>query len=235
MVNMRYSILLSLFFLATASSLHAQFGLRASYQIYESTDWQVLDPVMNQTTELPGNSYALGIDYWLRLPNRRIEFLPTLSYARSSVILPDNNTFDGQWFQFALNTHIYPFDLLGDCDCPTFSKQSDFLQKGFFLNLSPGLAYATFASDSPDIGVLAQDNTGLVPTLGAGIGLDLGVSDLMTITPFATARYFLPFSGPQQPVAGGDIDQPDYQLPTGEVDLWQIQAGLRFGFRFDYR
>lgn len=232
---MRYLFALCFFVLAAASPIHAQFGLRASYQLHQSDDWQVLAPITNQTTELPGESYAIGVDYWLRLPNMRIEFLPTLSYARSSATLPDNATFDGQWFQFTLNTHIYLFDLLGDCDCPTFSKQNDFLQKGFFVNIAPGASYASFTSNSLEMGAFAKNNTGLIPTVGAGIGLDLGISDLITITPFATARYFFPFTGPQQPAAGGDIDQPDYQLPTGEVDLWQIQAGLRLGFRFDYR
>ena len=228
---MRYLFALCFFFLAAASPIRAQFGLRASYQLHQSNDWQILDPIMNQTNQLPGDSYAVGVDYWLRLPNMRIEFLPTLSYARSSATLPDNATFDGQWFQFALNTHIYLFDLLGDCDCPTFSKQSDFLQKGFFVNIAPGVSYATFDSDSPEIGAFVRNGTGLIPTISAGIGLDLGVSDLVTVTPFATARYFFPFTGPQQLTIGGD----KYQLPNGQVDLWQIQAGLRFGFRFDYR
>jgi len=166
---MRSLVLISLLFLATASTLHAQFGLRASYQIHQAEDWQVLDPIMNQTTGLPGNSYAMGIDYWLRLPNMRIEFLPTLSYAQSSATLPDSHTFDGQWFAFRLNTHIYLFDLLGDCDCPTFSKQNDFLRKGFFVNISPGVSYATFDSDSPEIGAFAKKNTGLIPTLEESI------------------------------------------------------------------
>jgi len=231
---MRHLFIVLLIFFG-ASQVQAQIGLRASYDHFELDDFQVLLTETQEIRVLPGMAYSVGVDYWFRLKNKRIEFLPELNYARSSADLPDGTHIKGQWYSFFFNTNFYLFDLASDCDCPTFSKQSNLLKSGFFMSLSPGVTYATTSSESDRIGSFDPDNSGIIPSIAGGIGLDLGVTDLLTLTPFAEARYLFPFDQPAQIEPINDAVPFDYQLPGGETQGWRFRAGLRIGLRFDYR
>lgn len=125
---------------------------------------------------------------------------------------------------FQFKTNIYLFDFGGDCDCPTFGKQGAQLQKGFFLQLSPGYTYYQteniFASE-------AQKNTGF--TLGAGMGLDIGLSNLLTLTPLVAVRRGF---GTYSNLNVSDIVGDSY---FDETKLTTFQAGLQLSFRFDHK
>jgi hypothetical protein len=233
-IVMRHLILVLLLIFG-GSQLQAQIGLRAAYDHFELDDFQVLLAETQEVRELPGTAYSLGVDYWFRLKNKRIEFTPELNYARTSVDLPDGTHIRSQWFSFFFNTNFYVFDLASDCDCPTFSKQNNLLESGFFVSVSPGVTYAVINSESDRTGNFDPDHTGIIPSLAGGIGLDLGVSDFLTLTPFAEARYLFPFDQPAQAEPINDAVPPDYQLSGGESQGWRFRAGLRMGFRFDYR
>ena len=116
----------------------AQFGVSFGYQSSDAPDWTFPNSVFQETGgfESPGEMYSIGIDYWFRLKNRRIEFLPELNYSWSeSDFLISGNTIRTQFFSFFFNTNVYFLDLASDCDCPTFSKQNDFFKKGLFFQL----------------------------------------------------------------------------------------------------
>lgn len=231
---MRHLVFILLLFFG-GSQLRAQIGLQAAYDHFELDDFQILLSETQEVRELPGTAYSLGVDYWFRLKNKRIEFLPELNYARTSVDLPDATHLRGQWFSLFFNTNFYVFDLNSDCDCPTFSKQSNLLKSGFFVRVSPGATYAVINSESDRIGHFDPDHTGIIPSLAAGAGLDLGVSDVLTLTPFAEARYLFLFDQPAQAEPVNDAVPFDYQLPGGESQGWRFRVGIRMGFRFDYR
>lgn len=226
-----------LLFLATATPTLAQFGLSGHYLHYAHDEFALLpdETLEGPVVQLPGSGWSAGLNYWFRLRNLRIEFIPEVSYGQTQQILPDNNTFDAQWLAFTVHTQFYLLDLFSDCDCPTFSKQNDLFQRGFFLSLSPGLTYATFDTGSQLIGPLDRSQTGLVPHLGAGIGMDIGLNDFITLTPYAGARYLFSFDGPRQINYAADAARPLYHLQASDINLWQLQAGLRFSLRFDYR
>ncbi|MEM1217192.1 MAG: hypothetical protein AAGJ82_15965, partial [Bacteroidota bacterium] len=127
------------------------------------------------------------------------------------------------------NTNFYVLDFEGDCDCPTFSKQGPGLQKGLFLQLSPGWSYFSQTLNDNLFGVQVTDNISAF-NFGLGLGLDLGLSDLVTITPQVGFRYY---PSVEWPALG---DESPIILPTeiqAESSLQQLTAGLRLGIRLD--
>lgn len=227
-----------LLLLATQLTVSAQFGITGRYfgtnldqHLINETDQGF---VIGQL-EYPGNSWEVGIDYWLRLKNTRIEFLPTLSYGQQ--VLDPQISSDGlaseelegfqiqhQYASFFVHTNIYLFDLSGDCDCPTFSKSDPIFRKGFFLQIAPGVSW--FQTDVQLGEQGTEEREELLFGIGAGIGLDLGISDLITISPMVGGRYY--------PNAAVQSYNPQTTLSeTSEEGLFQYHAAIRLGIRLD--
>lgn len=229
---MRRSIYLALFFLV-AVSLHAQVGLSGHYLSGQAEKWQYTPLSTNQeSVDLPGTGWQAGIDYWFRLKNVRIEFLPTLAYStQEQTIEGEFNALDtrANAFHFFFNTNIYFLDLEGDCDCPTFSKQGPGLQKGIFLQLSPGYSLFDFSINNEAIGEeYTADDAGF--NMGLALGLDLGIADVLTITPMIGARYYPSLTWSTLGEEAG-LGLPE--KVESESSLLQYHAGIRLGFRFD--
>ncbi len=223
--------LLVIFFLSflVINTNSAQYGINASYQTFSAANWESLI----QDSELEGaapieSGFAVGIDRWFRLKNARVEFFPELNYARYSVDWSDNNTsLSHQQISLFANTHFYLFDLAGDCDCPTFSKDGNFVKKGFYVELSPGLSYATssFKGRNED-----PSNAGLVPSIGLGAGVDIGLSDLLTITPML--RFRRHFGAEWEELANSlNFPPSDATLADQKSGLETFSFGLRLGLR----
>ncbi len=223
-------------------TLSAQAGLTLSYQQLDAPNWTSL---MNESTiyqfDNEGNfSPALhyGIDYWFRLPEVRIEFLPTLSYSKFSEqpvsLLPDlaaPQSLDLSIAALTMHTNIYFLDFLGDCDCPTFSKQDPLFKKGLFVQVSPG-AVSTIQSLG-DITTLNNErttNSDIAFSMGLGLGLDIGFSDLLTLTPFVRAkRHFnVNWNDFEYQMTG----QKPENSPNNTNHLTQFEAGIRLGIRW---
>lgn len=226
------SIYLALFFLFSIS-LQAQFGLSGHYLNGQAEKWEYTPLSTNEESiDLPGTGWQAGLDYWFRLPNARIEFLPTLAYStQEQTIAGEFNSLDtrANAFHFFFNTNIYFLDLEGDCDCPTFSKQGPGLQKGIFLQLSPGYSFFDFSINNDAIGeeYTAKDD-GF--NIGVALGLDLGIADVLTITPMIGARYYPSLTWS---TLGDEAGLGFPEKVASESSLLQYHAGIRLGFRFD--
>ena len=72
-----------------------------------------------------------------------------------------------------------------------------------------------------------QNNTtaSWLPTVSGGVGLDIGISDFLTVTPFITARY--------TPEVDGDILFPNEALGNDFDDVVRLIGGLSVNLRFD--
>lgn len=193
---------------------------------FSQTRWEVdNEQVENLLDWKVGNELALG--YWFRLPEKRVEFLPTVYFAGSSTEANsiDQSTVKLKEFGLEFKVNIYPFDFGGDCDCPTFGKQGPQLEKGFYLQLSPGYAVYDLSGEGLEL------DSGNGFTYGGGVGLDIGVSNLLTITPYANARVgtgLLLNDLVVTDVNGGALGDQHPKLTT-------FQVGLRALFRFDHR
>lgn len=230
-------IYLTLIFIG--QSVSGQIGIRAKYLKNGVDDDQTnFISQVGSIDEALSTGYGLGIDYWVRLKTKRVEFLPEIgiNYSQTSVETEVAQfSLDYNYIYFNLNTRIYPMDFEGDCDCPTFSNQSTLIKKGFYFELSPGLGYYTSHYDSslPTVSnPEGETSTATVDAIsykiGVAVGLDIGLSNLLTINPYAMYNYHF----------GREYDIPVGKLSTlidsnfGNT-MSQLELGLRFAIRFD--
>lgn len=228
---MRYLLLTSLVLLAFTAQ--AQFGLTGSYLTAQADDWTSQTEVNGEPlVELPGSGWQLGADYWFRLKNKRIEFMPTLAVGQQDQTIGLSGTSletQIRSYSFFFNTNFYLLDFTGDCDCPTFSKQGPALQKGIFIQLSPGISSWQYTLEDQ---LTQLTNSEVVFSAGAAVGIDIGIADLLTISPYAGLRYF---PGATWDSFNGDA-QEAFNLPADlkpQTDVVQYHLGVRLGFRFD--
>lgn len=218
MNSIRFLVFLALSI--SSLTVSAQFGLRlkTNFNKFSNTN-AFLKDTYSDNIKLYPQSYEIGVDYWFRLKKRRIEFLPELFAALGKTETTLNPSFssDLKVYGFAFHTQIYALDLEGDCNCPTFSKQGPSINKGLFFHFSPKVAL--FSEKTIANSVEATQDTWLFGA-GVGLGLDLGVSDLLTITPILTYSLFSSYNTLIEKTVS---DNPS-----------QIQLTLRLGFRPDY-
>jgi hypothetical protein len=172
---------------------------------------------------------GVGVDYWFRLRKYRLEFLPALhvQYAHESIIINNEKVGKLNWtvFEFVPVLQFYPFDFKNDCMCPTFSKQGQFFKKGFFINIAPGIAQSNLSNVSQlDVNQQPLKSSQWIPFIRGGMGIDIGVSDLLTLSP--AINYQLAQS----------VDWSAIFSSTSSNDI-NIYTGLflsaRLGWRFD--
>ncbi len=215
-------------------NLSAQWGIRTTYNLNSASKWDAFfSEIEGQNQKVFSTSIGLTADYWMRLPNQRIEFYPNISFHQAKTRLIGNfapgqlGTFtDIRLRQVGIGviTHFYLLDLLGDCECPTFSKQGSLIKKGFFLMAGLGGDYS-----QKSIGEAGFRDGNIDLKFSGGIGLDIGLSDLITISPFLQYQYYPHVSWHELgiPFNKGNVNV--------ESSLGQFQMGIRIGLRPDYK
>ena len=208
-------LLVASFVLFCMGSSQAQFGFRG--QMVQAS----IPAASSTSTTNSGLShwgYDLGAHYWMRLKEHRVEFYPELSFAKFSRTEPvdaSDRPIDMNRYGISVPISIYPLDFRGDCDCPTFSKQNDLFKKGFFLQLVPSFFQVHSNYGDPTTAKSWKSQAGI----GIGAGLDIGLSDLLTISPMV--HYFHHFYE-----GGSDLDGPGVAK--------ELRMGIRVAFRPDY-
>ncbi|MBR9921145.1 MAG: hypothetical protein GYB31_09920 [Bacteroidetes bacterium] len=223
--------ILTLFILPLSGN--AQIGVFGSYNSMNTpaeNDYmaqaQLFQPTLYQ------QSYSLGIDYWWRPEKFRWEFYPSLVFQQATNDSFTSGSFSVRDLGFHLNMNIYPFDFLSDCDCPTFSKQDPIFKRGFFLQLSPGLNWSTHEHDFSGQPAPTLIQEGLTYRLGIGAGLDLGLSDFFTISPYV--RHVWRIEGADKNYSNFPPFIENGVVHSAEAPDWtQWEFGLHFGFRFN--
>lgn len=145
----------------------AQFSLESRFHFA---------PTSSVDEETMGNHLDFSAHYWTRLRDARIEFQPGIIYQ---YYLSSN--FADHALGITIPTHFYILDMLNDCDCPTFSKNDYLVEKGFFIRLAPSFIRPFADKD-------LWSNPGIAEG-EIGIGLDVGLSDLVTITPLLEYKH----------------------------------------------
>jgi len=231
-------LILFVAFLFSIQLSNAQFGVSAGYKPIQAKNWdQIINEHQLNVTNAKSfaNGIHLGVDYWFRLKNYRVEFLPELSYSRFSRFwanedgLITEEKIGSNFVGFHFNTNFYVFDFKGDCDCPTFSKDGNDMQKGFFIQVAPGVDYVfnTYKNDE-----ISETSTDVVPSVGIGVGIDFGLNNFMTITPMVKVhQYFgVNWDGLNTYFENGTTTiSPE----LNENNITQFFAGIRIGLRLD--
>lgn len=232
-INMRYIFLLSLLMISTVHT-KAQLGIGGAYLMQSAPHWELINPgASTPALQPPGTGYSIGLDYQFRLKKVRIEFAPELNYSHWSTPETTELETNSNWYSFLFNIRVYPFDLKGDCNCPTFSKRGNTFQKGFFVALSPGITQMNHNIPRGWGGVSFElKDQNWAPSGALVLGLDLGISELLTVTPHAGWRYFPKTEWPSLATV---VAQSGYLDIDSEGPLHQFHAGLRLGWRIGRR
>lgn len=205
-------------FLFTQIAVFGQLGIQVQWQSFQDTGF-----IYNGTAQPPGevfyiNQYGAGIDYTFKLKNYRVEFFPTLLYFQKKYQLTTDVGSSTELLIRTLglqfNTHFYFLDIEGDCNCPTWSKDGQFMKKGLFAWLSLNAYHTNYD--------LNGNNADKMFTygLGGGIGLDVGLSKRLTLTPLAGLEL------ERRPIS--DLTETNYP----EKWMSKITASLRIAYHF---
>ncbi len=207
-------------FLAFSGILYGQLGLTGAYKDFTANDWY--EPIQEGTgvQTRAADGYAAGITYWFRLKNKRVEFLPELSFEKYGRTIAGTD-YEHRLVGFYFNANFYPFDFSNDCDCPTWSKDGNFFTKGFFLQVSPGV----WSLENSVNAEKKISDRALAWTLGAGAGLDIGLADFLTVTPMLKYYYSPNNTWKNVPDSTGGV-----RSLTSAVQ--QLFAGIRLGFNW---
>lgn len=223
--------LFAFFLLVGTTPLFSQYGINASYETIGAADWEGLFRQSDVVGATPVSSgFSIGVDRWFRLKPVRIEFFPELNYARyQSDWAGNTGTLQHQKISLYANTNFYLLDFMGDCDCPTFSKDGGIFKKGFFVQLSPGVSYALFDFQSSD---LNRSSSSIVPSIGLGLGIDIGLSDFITLTPMVRFRQHFGVEWENlREILDMELAGVSSDTETSGVETWGF--GLRIGVRFN--
>lgn len=210
----------SFLFLQFQPDANAQLSFGVSYPLNQST--YVLETQRDYISLKPKFSVEYAFLPW----KKRIQIAPFLQYMpytyETSKISPE----------IKLNIHqlglgvvadIYPLDINGDCMCPTWNQSGKLIEKGFFIRVGGGVIYQKipeFITNDGNTFKSMFQAQGIV-----GLGLDLGLSKLLTITPLVTLSYNDPYY-----VFHETIGNPE---PVAVLTEWLlINPGLRLLFHF---
>jgi len=187
------ALLSTLIFLCSFNIINAQMDLIFQYQHPSFTDWDLVVNDFyagqddNNAEKIFEHAFAIGAAYRIFPSEVRMGFLPELSFAyalenRKSEFQQGKYVY--RQIAFALPFQVFPFDLYGDCNCPTFGKENDFFKRAFFLKFIPEIDYQVLSytnelnlSHEPDY----TNNTAF--SLGVGMGLNIALTQLLTLSP----------------------------------------------------
>lgn len=165
----------TLFLILAVSTLSsAQVGLSSQYLIQDIPNLEVPSFMGNQIT----SQFGIGLSYWFRLKKVRWEISPTLYYHQGSV-KTDAEVIElsQQVFSIHIQNNFYLMDFKNDCMCPTFSKQGEWIRKGFFIYAAPGLGTNQYKTNQKEL------DRHLFGYGEAGFGIDFGLNNVLTLTP----------------------------------------------------
>ncbi|HKK88921.1 MAG TPA: hypothetical protein VJ917_08730 [Saprospiraceae bacterium] len=166
--------------------LNAQVALNAWYHVESMEVITLQDGTQLQGPDL--NSLNMAFSYEWALEDYRVQFHPSLYYGQSvsKVEITEDLQIDQVFLGVALPVRFYLLDFEGDCNCPTFSKSSNFFSKGFFFEAA---GFYQLVKQNLNVSGGEQD----LQNFGAsiGLGLDIGLSDHWTVTFHArTGQWF---------------------------------------------
>ena len=201
-----------------------QIGIRSFYQLNSAPAWNdFFSNVRGEDTRLYPRSLSVAVDYWFRLPDQRIEFYPYISFHEAKQSLPNGAAppieIGLRQLGVGVYSHIYPLDLVSDCICPTFNKEGGLLKKGLFIVLGAGADYS-----QKNLNQRGYYDGNIDFKTSVGLGLDIGISELITISPIVQFQYY-------PSVSWHELSS---EVNNVESSLQQWQLGLRLGLRPDY-
>lgn len=203
-------------------------GITAGYFFQSIPEWETAAFGTRTNDRLLKSGLAQEIDLKIAgFENYRVEFHLNGGFNNSKTT-KELRSYKLQQIDIGISTKIYLLSLEADCDCPTFSRDAGILEKGFFVELSP--AISAFKGKIEDQAIVSED-TGLSFKMGVGIGLEIGITDFITISPIVKYnRYFnVEWEDLQADIAA--FDQSPVIEGNNTTAINQLYGGIRLALR----
>ncbi|MEM1120323.1 MAG: hypothetical protein AAGJ18_07720 [Bacteroidota bacterium] len=218
------ALLIAFSLFCTPAFSQLQGGLSGLYFIQTIPEWESAIFGLRSNERLLNNGYGGAIDFKVAgFENYRVQFYLHAQRNQFESSL-DARNFKLAQNTFSLSSKIFLLSLEADCDCPTFSRDAGILEKGFFIEIIPG--FSNFQAEASEATVISEDD-GWSFKLGLGMGLEVGLNDYVTISPFVRFnRYFnLEWEELQEDIAAFDNTNPLEGSNNSPIN--QFAAGLR--------
>ncbi|MBK7427189.1 MAG: hypothetical protein IPI60_09240 [Saprospiraceae bacterium] len=220
----QFNNLFFIILLFCAVNVSGQIGIRLHHQNLNARSWEALADMSPNDPTYASSVFGVGLDYWFRLENYRIEFFPEIGFTTHTAFKQSAQNLTYTSYYGRVNTHFYVLDFEADCNCPTFSNQSPWFSKGFFLMAAAGAAMQNY----PVSNAFPEGSSQVVFQAGIGAGIDIGIIDLITLTPYVTYLYHIT---PNWEGLASTL-QIETESSREKSNMTSLQAGLRVGFRF---
>lgn len=204
--------------------VQAQFGINVKYSSNDFNSWSGITRVASGGPIFE-NHLEFSLDYWFKPGEYRAEYMIEGTYGSSKTTL-GSREYSLNMYGFGVKSNLYIFDFKGDCDCPTFKKEGDFFKKGFFLQWSANAAYW-----QKEVNIFSEGDNNVAIDFGAGLGIDIGVSDLLTISPIISYHYYPWVTWEQFGLRHGvgGLDNLN-----AKINVSMLKFGVRIGLRPDF-
>lgn len=228
LTNMRFLFpLLSLCFISNTTFAQLEGGLSGSYFTQNLPEWETAVFGLRSNERLLKSGFGQQIDFKIAgFENYRIQFHLNAgtNYATTSL---ENRTFKLRKNDISLSSKIFFLSLEADCDCPTFSREAGLLEKGLFAEFLTGASF--FQGEMTEQSTLISEDNGVIFKIGLGFGVEIGITDLVTISPyFRYQRYFkAEWEGLQEDLT--TFDPTTTVEGSNTTPINQLSAGIRLG------
>jgi hypothetical protein len=212
-------------FLNLAIFSFGQLDITLQYQSPSYANWEesVQSRFGNEEQLIDYAIYG-GMAYRLYPTDIRLGILPEIGYSYGSGQAVDlSNTFNYSMSEVGIKVaaQLFPFDLYGDCNCPTFGRQNDFFQRAFYLKINAGAQYQRLQVQ----GMLEDANFAFIA--GGGAGLNIALSQLLTLAP--EINFHKVFNAKWD----GFSELHDRTVANDKSNGNLFNVGLRFSFYFE--
>jgi len=219
--------LFSIAFFTNISFAQLEGGLSGTYFTQTLPEWETVVFGFRSNERLLKSGYGQAIDLKIAgFENYRIQFHLNAGTNNATTSLEDR-AFKLRKNDIGLSGKIFFLSLEADCDCPTFSREAGLLEKGLFAEFLTGASFFQ-AEMTNDNSIISEDN-GVTFKIGFGLGVEIGITDLVTISPFVRyQRYFnAEWEDLQQDLTTFDPSTTMEENNTTPIN--QLSAGIRLG------
>jgi len=182
----RYVYLIFAGMLFISASASAQYDIELAFQKPRYYDW---DKLIAETADKDQQIFdwkaGVGFAYRIFPHEFRLGYRPGLHvfYGQKELIIADQTpTQNYRIIQSYLSfpVQVFPFDLWGDCNCPTFGRQNDFFQKAFYLEFLPAISIKQLSYSNSNVSTSVLN---VAAHVGFGAGLNIAMNKLLTFSP----------------------------------------------------
>ncbi len=209
-----------------------QGGISGAYFVQTIPEWETAVFGNRSNERLLKSGFAQEVDFKIAgFENYRVQFHLNAGTAFSKTTQIDriDRSFKLRQIDLSLSSKIFLLSLEADCDCPTFSRDAGLLEKGFYVEFIAGASsYNAKMRDVYDV-----NDKGFGLKLGLGMGIEIGINDQVTVSPYVRYNRFFnnEWTGLQAAIA--DLDVTEINSGSDISPINQISGGIRLGISLE--